>query len=358
MAKLVEAGMEVLKSLIKAAQHKEKHLGSWYALNDPDYDASGKFDAFKSQKIADDIALERALDEFKRSLSDKSRRLRRKWKKMADSPEMFDEPDILEAKEKYDNSLTDEQREAEAKILGMLDNRKTNKLAKLIFTGMENAGSTEKILNTIHSAVTTTIDDAHKDAGLVSAIEAVIRRTTDILEGQYPGNSTPISMIMTDGDEKKWQMFPSGTGSEKGFELSKLLDIMNVTVASELADPAPWQRVNAKIRGISKPAFCIEGKQFDYTNMHACIAAGLRKLPGMANKIVPIYKIDGVTVNESMYRAEVKRRQDDVGWPPLDADYTGLTTGTMFIGPEAEAVIKEYFGTDLHRIKAPERRAR
>jgi hypothetical protein len=92
--------------------------------------------------------------------------------------------------------------------------------------------------------------------------------------------------------------------------------------------------------------------------MHACIAAGLRKLPGMANKIVPIYKIDGVTVNESMYRAEVKRRQDDVGWPPLDADYTGLTTGTMFIGPEAEAVIKEYFGTDLHRIKAPERRAR
>jgi hypothetical protein len=358
MAKLVEASTEVLKTLIGAAQRKAKHLGSWYALNDPDYDPSEKFETFKSQKIADDVALERALDEFKHSLSDKSRRLRRKWKKLEASPEMFDEPDIIEAKRAYENSLTDEQCEKEAKILKMFDNRKTNRVVKLVFKGMENAGSTEKILRTLHSSVTAPISDMHKQAGLVNSIEAVIRRVTDILESQYPGKSTPISMLMTDSDDNKWQMFPSGTGSEKGFELSRLLDIMEVTVAGELADPAPWQRVNTKVRGILQPAFCVEGKHFDYTNMHACVAAGLRKLPGMEKKIVPLYKIDGVAVNETMYKAEVKRRQDDVGWPPLDADYSGLTHGTMFIGPEAEAVIREYFGTDLHRVKTPERRAR
>jgi hypothetical protein len=358
MAKLVEASTEALKSLIGAAQHKAKHRGSWYALNDPDYDPSGKFESFKSQKIADDVALERALDEFKHSLSDKSRRLRRKWKKMEASPEMYDEEEILAARKKYEDSLDTEQREQEAEILKMVDNKKTNRVAKLVFNGMENAGSTEKLLSTLHSSVTVPISDVHKQAGLVSAIEAVIRRTTDILESQYPGKSAPISMIMTDSDDTKWQMFPSGTGSEKGFELSRLLDILQVSVAAELADTAPWQRVNTKVRGVVQPAFCVEGKHFDYTNMHACVAAGLRKLPGMENKIMPIYKIDGVSVNETMYKAEVKRRQDDVGWPPLDADYTGLTHGTMFIGPEAEAVIRDYFGTDLHKVKTPERRAR
>lgn len=361
MARLIDAATQVLESLVAAAEHKTRHRGSWYAINDPDYDPEGKLDALQSEKVAHEVQLQRAQEEFKQSLSPGSRRLRRAWKKMEAAPELHDEEDIQQAKQAYEASLDDAQRGQERELREMRGKHVTYKMLGRLARGMEAAGSTHNILRTLKSMLMAPIDEAHARAGLIRPVEAVLQRVTHALDAQCPGGASPIAIIMGDMKDSKWQVMPSGTGSEKGFDLRRLIAILQQEVARELADPSPWKRVSASVRGVATPALYIEGPEQEHHEIAgsaALVAASLRGLPGMEGKIVPVYKIDGAAVSETFYQSELKQRDIEGGHIAADTDYSGLSQGTMFIGPQAEAVVQEYLGVDTHRIREARRRAR
>jgi len=357
MAKLIDAGVEATESIIRTAHKKAKKVGSWYALNDPSFDAREQVDNFASQKIADDLELERSREEFSQSLSAKSRRLRKAWQHLARAPEMCEEEDIQAARKAYEASLTAEQRTQEKDLMGLKDKHRTARKTKRLLSATDEEGDTDHILRTFHSILDAPLN--HEHATMLPAVEHMMYRMVDILESQYANaDFAPIANIRLDVKQDTWQVLPAGNGREKDFDMQRLKAIMQTQVAAELADPAPWKRVTTPIRGISMPAIYIEGQEGDKSNMHANIADAMCDIPGMKGKIVHVYKIDGSMVNETAYKVECNKRKNKPGPILGNPDYSGLMHGTLLIGPEAEALLHDWTGVDVLQIKSAPKRER